>query len=59
MAGVTDDMRSTKFFKGEFINIDPILKLKDDPTFFDFIEKDSSTVKYIDNMKSYLKKYEN
>lgn len=58
MAGVTEDMKNRKFYKGEFINIDPIQKLKKDPNFFDFVENTSSTVKYIDNMKSYIKKYE-
>lgn len=58
MAGVTDDLKTRKFYKGEFINVDPIQKLIDEPTFFDFIEKTSSTIKYIDNMKSYIKKYE-
>jgi hypothetical protein len=38
--------------------LDPIERVKEDPTYFDFIEKTSSTVKYIDNMKSYIKKYE-
>jgi len=57
-AGVTEDMKNRKFYKGEFINIDPIQKLKEDPNFFDFVENTSSTVKYIDNMKSYIKKYE-
>jgi len=58
MAGVTQDMRFKKFYKGEFINVDPIERLKEDPTYFDFIEENSATVKYIDNMKSYIKKYE-
>jgi hypothetical protein len=58
MAGVTDDLKNSKFYKGEFINVDPIQKIIDEPTFFDFIENTSSTVKYIDNMKSYIKKYE-
>lgn len=58
MAGVTEDMKNRKFFKGEFINLDPIEKMKEDPTYFDFIEKTSSTLKYMDNMRSYIKKYE-
>jgi hypothetical protein len=58
MAGVTDDLKNKKFYKGEFINIDPIERIKDDPNYFDFIESTSSTVKYIDNMKSFIKKYE-
>ena len=58
MAGVTQDMRFKKFYKGEFINVDPNERLKEDPTYFDFIEPNSSTVKYIDNMRSFIKKYE-
>ena len=58
MAGVTEDLKHKKFFKGDYINLDPIERLKEDITYFDFIEKTSSTVKYIDNMKSYIKKYE-
>jgi hypothetical protein len=59
MAGVTDDLKTTKFYKGDYINIDPILKLKEDKNFFNYIDKNSSTIKYIENMKSYIKKYEN
>jgi hypothetical protein len=59
MAGVTDDLKTTKFYKGDYINIDPILKLKEDENFFNYIDKNSSTIKYIENMKSYIKKYEN
>jgi hypothetical protein len=59
MAGVTDNLKTTKFYKGDYINIDPILKLKEDKNYFDYIDKTSSTIKYIKNMKSYIKKYEN
>ena len=58
MAGVTADQRNTKFFKGDFIQVDPLDKLKQDFNCFDYIEKSSSTVKYIEVMKSYLQKYE-
>lgn len=58
MAGVTADQRNTKFFKGDFIQVDPLDKLKQDFNCFDYIEKNSSTVKYIEVMKSYLQKYE-
>jgi len=58
MAGVTADQRNTKFFKGDFIQVDPLDKLKQDSNCFDYIEKSSSTVKYIEVMKSYLQKYE-
>jgi hypothetical protein len=56
IAGVTDNLKTTKFYKGEFINVDPIEKLKQNPNSFDYIERDSSTIKYIDNMRSYIQK---
>jgi len=59
MAGVTDDLKNRKFYKGDFINVDPIEKLKNEPSCFDYIEKDSATLKYIDVMKSYIKKHQN
>jgi len=59
MAGVTDDLKNRKFYKGDFINVDPIEKLKNEPSCFDYIEKDSSTLKYVDVMKSYIKKHQN
>ena len=34
MAGVTDNLKSTKFYKGDFINVDPIEKLKENPNYF-------------------------
>ena len=59
MAGVTDDLKNRKFYKGDFINVDPIERLKNEPNCFDYIEKDSATLKYVDVMKSYLKKHQN
>lgn len=59
MAGVTENLKTTKFYKGDYININPISKLKENENYFDYIEKTSSTIKYIENMKSYIKKYEN
>jgi hypothetical protein len=55
MAGVTDNLKTTKFYKGDFINEDPLEKLKVNQNFFDYIEKTSSTVKYIEVMKSFIK----
>lgn len=57
MAGVTQDLKHSKFYKGDYINVDPIQKLKENNKFFDYIEPTSSTIKYIDNMKSYIQKY--
>lgn len=58
MAGVTEDMKFKKFYKGDFINVDPIEMLKKDYNHFNFIENNSTTVKYVDNIKSYIKKCE-
>ena len=57
MAGITNDLKTTKFYKGDYINLDPIMKLKENPNYFDYIDSNSSTIKYIDNMKSFIKKY--
>jgi hypothetical protein len=57
MAGVTDNLRDTKFYKGDFINVDPIEKLKENSSYFDYVDTKSSTIKYIDIIKEYIKKY--
>ena len=59
MAGVTDDLKLTKFYKGEYINIDPIEKLRENQNHFDYVDNNNSTIKYIDVMKSYVKKTNN
>jgi len=59
MAGVTDDLKKTKFYKGEFINENPIKKLIEDPTYFDYVDIKSSTIKYIEVMRSYIEKTNN
>ena len=55
MAGVTQDLKEKKFFKGDFINISPLGLLKLDVNHFEYIESDSSTRKYIDIMKRVIK----
>ena len=59
MAGVTQDLKDRKFFKGEYINEDPLKKLESDPNYFDYIEKNSSTIKYIEVMKSLINQKRN
>lgn len=56
MAGITEDKKGHKFYKGDFIEIDPIEKLKDDINYFDYVDNESATIKYIDIMRSYIKK---
>ena len=55
MAGVTDNLKGTKFYKGEYINVDPIKELSKNPNHFDYVDKNSSTIKYIELMKSFIK----
>lgn len=56
MAGVTDDLKNTKFYKGEYINIDPIECLIKNENHFNYVDKNSSTIKYIELMKSFIQK---
>ena len=56
MAGVTDDLKSKKFYKGEFIEINPLDKIKENWNYFNYIEKESCTLKYVDIMKEIVKK---
>jgi hypothetical protein len=56
MAGVTDNLKSTKFYKGDYINVNPLDKLKENINFFDYVDKNSTTIKYVELMKSIVKK---
>jgi len=56
MAGVTDNLKNTKFYKGDYINQCPIKKIEKNFNHFDYIEKDSSTNKYIEVIKSLIQK---
>jgi hypothetical protein len=59
MAGVTENLKGDKFYKGDYINVNPLDKLKDDENYFNYINEDSSTIKYIEVMKSIIKKSDN
>lgn len=56
MAGVTEDNGNDKFYKGAYILQNPIEQLYKDKNHFNYINKRNSTIKYIELMKSYLKK---
>lgn len=57
MAGVTDDLKHSKFFKGDFINVNPLEKLKEDIEYFNYVDNNSSTKKYVELMKEIVKKH--
>jgi hypothetical protein len=59
MAGIVDSMKTTKFYKGEFINENPLDKLKTDENYFNYVDKNNSTIKYVEVMKSLVKKTNN
>jgi hypothetical protein len=58
MAGVTDNLKTTKFYKGEYINVNPLDELRKNVNHFDYIEENSATRKYIDIMLNIIKKDE-
>jgi hypothetical protein len=57
MAGVTDELKNTKFYKGEYINVNPLDRLHQNINHFDYVEKDSSTIKYIEIMKKIVQNH--
>lgn len=59
MAGVTPDLKHSKFYKGDFITLNPIELLKINDTIFDYIDENSSTKKYIEVMESMIKNESN
>lgn len=56
MAGITEDLKNNNFFKGEFIEINPLDKLREDINFFEYIDKSSSTYHYVSQMKKIIQK---
>jgi hypothetical protein len=56
MAGVTEDLKRRKFYKGDYINVSPLDLLKENINHFDYVEENSSTKKYIELMKDIIKK---
>ena len=56
MAGVTESEKDNKFYKGDFINQNPLELLKTDKNHFDYVNNSSSTYKYINEMKKIIQK---
>jgi hypothetical protein len=56
MAGVTEKEKEHRFFKGDYINNNPLSLLKNNINYFDFVENNSTTFKYINEMKKIIQK---
>lgn len=56
MAGVTKNMKTKSFYKGEFINTSPLELLEFNINYFDYIDEVSVTKKYVEVMKRIIKK---
>jgi hypothetical protein len=56
IAGVTDNLKNTLFFKGDYINNNPIKLLENNIEYFDYVDKQSTTYKYINEMKKIIQK---
>jgi hypothetical protein len=56
MAGLTENEKGTRFFKGEFIKISPLERLKQNKNFFNYVDKKSASFKYVELMKLIVEK---
>ena len=56
MAGVTDKEKNVSFYKGDFIDKNPLEMLKKDKNYFNYVNKSSTTYKYINEMKKIIQK---
>lgn len=56
MAGVTENSKTKLFYKGDYINKSPLDILKSDINFFDYVDKSSTGIKYINEMKKIIQK---
>lgn len=56
MAGITKNMKSNTFYKGEFTNTSPLTLLEFNIEYFNYVDDNSVTQKYIEVMKRIIKK---
>jgi hypothetical protein len=56
MAGVTEDLKKDKFYKGDYIDLNPLNMLRDKSDIFDYVGRSSSTLLYINEMKKIIQK---
>lgn len=57
MAGVLDHMKTKKFYKGDFLMRNPIDLVIENENYFEFVEPNSSTTKYVEVIKLIAKKH--
>ena len=51
MAGITEELKKKHFYKGDFIEKNPIESFINDNLHFDYIDKNSATIKYLNEIK--------
>ena len=56
MAGITDGLKREHFYKGEFIDENPLEKLLHNLDYFNYIKSNSSTLIYVEEMKKIIQK---
>jgi hypothetical protein len=49
-------MKGEKFYKGEFINVNPIDKVKENEGYFKYVSESSATFEYVKIIKEFAKK---
>jgi hypothetical protein len=54
MAGVTNSLKDKMFYKGEYINVNPIEKLRINSNHFDYVDKNNASWKYIELMQELI-----
>jgi hypothetical protein len=56
MAGITEELKKEHFYKGDFIEKNPIKTIQKDSLYFDYVSQESSTLNYIQEMKKIIQK---
>jgi len=56
LAGITEQQKNERFYKADFINKNPLDSLRNNIDFFDYVDKNNATYKYVENMRSLVKK---
>ena len=52
MAGITEELKKEHFYKGDFIEKNPISEINNNPNKFDFILEESATLRYVHEIKN-------